>query len=212
MISYEKQCIFVHIPKTGGTSVENAIWGRDLDCRTERDLWMGAVRPGYNKYQTGGLQHLLASQISQEVGSDVFDRFFKFSFVRNPWSKTVSQFCYARTRKDLMKFIGMSRWTSFRRYLDLIQETEHVQSYEQWRFIVDSEGNRLVDFVGRFEEIDADFAKVAGRIGMSGTALPHDRRRKHKKDFRTYYNSTTVDKVAEIYCRDIEMFDYRYPG
>lgn len=66
MISHTRRCIFVHIPKTGGTSVENLIWPMP---RTANDLWMGFRDNYHNKYQTGGLQHLLATQIRSEVGS-----------------------------------------------------------------------------------------------------------------------------------------------
>ena len=80
MISHDRRCIFIHIPKTGGTSIEDAIWPKP---RREEDLWMGFVAPGRNKYQPGGLQHLLARQVRLEVGADVFARYFKFAIIRN---------------------------------------------------------------------------------------------------------------------------------
>ena len=83
VISHDKKCIFIHIPKCGGTSVEDVIWPKGKG-RTEEDLWMGFVNRFENKYQTGGLQHLLAWQVREEVGSDVFSDYYKFSFVRNP--------------------------------------------------------------------------------------------------------------------------------
>jgi hypothetical protein len=81
MISDTLNCIFVHIPKSGGTSIEDVLWP---GARAESDLWMGSIDAYHNKYQTGGLQHLLARQIRQEVGVEKFSRCFRFSFVRNP--------------------------------------------------------------------------------------------------------------------------------
>jgi hypothetical protein len=132
----EKKCIFVHIPKTGGTSIEDSIWGPDWSQRTEEQLWMGVVRPGFNKYQSAGLQHLLASQIRQEAGTTTFAECFSFAFVRNPWDKVVSQFHYLGTRPVLRKYMGLGRWGSFASYVRILADhhDRHVQSFEQWRF------------------------------------------------------------------------------
>lgn len=93
MVSHELRTIFIHIPKTGGSSIEQLIWPIQ-DGRTEVDLWMGFKDRYSNKYQTGGLQHLLALQVRQELGLEVFEQYFKFAVVRNPWDKAVSQYRY----------------------------------------------------------------------------------------------------------------------
>lgn len=212
MISDDRRCIFIHVPKTGGTSVEDAIWGPDWSVRTPEQLWMGIVRPGFNKYQSGGLQHLLASQIRQEVGEERFDAYFKFSFVRNPWDKAVSQFHYLKTRPDLRKVMGVRPWTTFRGYVRILRKRHerHVQSFEQWRFICDESGDPVVDFLGRFERLEADFRTVAHAIGMPDVALPHSMKSTKRRPYPDYYDRRTADIIAELYAEDIERFGYRF--
>ncbi|NER22223.1 MAG: sulfotransferase family protein [Symploca sp. SIO1B1] len=220
MISYDKKCIFVHIPKTGGSSIENLIWTGN---RRESDLWKGHITPYYNKYQTGGLQHLFATHIQQEVGNDVFKSFFKFSFVRNPWDKAVSQFCYMKTIKILREFIGMSKDDCFKQYLSLIQTKKHVQWEEQYKFILDQNGNSLVDFIGRFENFENDVRYVLQTLNnqtslnpqeltpesakISFAKIPHVKQslRTHYTD---YYDNESKDIVRHLYQKDIELFNY----
>ena len=131
MISHRHKCIFVHIPKCGGTSLENVIWP---EPRSPSDLWMGFISKFHNKYQTGGLQHLLAIQIREEVGSDIFNQYFKFTIVRNPWDKAVSQFFYMRQRPDLREYLEMKENDPFKTYLQLTGKKLHVQWEKQYKF------------------------------------------------------------------------------
>ena len=170
---------------------------------------MGFVRPGHNKYQTGGLQHLLAKQIRAEVGQSTFEAFFKFSIVRNPWDKVVSQFLYMQKRDDLRARIGMEKDASLKRYLELIQRVEHVQWCEQWRFVSDDSGAALVDFVGRFENFAADVESVLKRLGTVCNQLPHEMK-SNRTHYRDYYDHQSREMVATIYRRDIDTFGYEF--
>lgn len=208
MISHKHKCIFVHIPKTGGTSIEEVIWPLKTD-RIEENLWMGFVDSYHNKYQTGALQHLTASQIRSEVGSLVFDEYYKFTVVRNPWEKAVSQFMYLKKRKYLRDFIGMSRWASFKKYLKLISKKTHVQWMKQSDFLVDSEGGLLVDEILRFEDLDSDFQKVKLKLGFSSLELPHVNKSERKR-YSEYYDQESIQMVQDLYASDIAMFDYKY--
>jgi hypothetical protein len=213
MISHRHRCIFVHIPKTGGHSIETVIWPGG---RTEDTLWMGFVDEFHNKYQTGGLQHLHATQIREEVGAEIFDAYFRFSFVRNPWDKAVSQYAYMRTRPDLRRFLGMGDDDDFATYLHLIQERLHVQWEPQHAFVCDDDGNLLVDFLGRFETFDADtrelLARIKVRIGRRRRrvrSVPH-RNKSERSHYRDYYDDETKALVAKVYERDIELFGYTF--
>ena len=212
MICYERNCIFVHIPKTGGTSIEDAIWGPDRGRRSEKHLWMGMVDPLHNKYQTGGLQHLLATQIRAEVGEAVFDRCYRFAFVRNPWAKVVSQYYALKHRPKLAEHMGLARSCSFQDYVRCLarHHERHVQSCEQWRFVLDDDGSQLVDFLGRFETLAEDFRTVAHAIGLDHAVLPHAMKSSRLMPWRQHYDPQSTRLVAEIYARDIQLFGYDF--
>lgn len=203
MISHKHRCIFVHIPRTGGSSVENLIWGRD---RSEADLWMGFISEYHNKYQTGGLQHLRAIQIRQEVGPEVFQEYFKFSFVRNPWDKAVSQYMLTKRRPDLQAFIGMEQHDGFKRYLELITRREHVQWTPQHRFIYDEGGELMVDYVGCFERLVGDAGNVLSRLGIQGPLSRWQATERLPMD--VYYDREAIEMVAEMYATDVQIFGY----
>ncbi len=215
MIFHRQQCIFVHIPRTGGTSLEDMLWP-DKESRTEADLWMGFVDPYRNRYQTGGLQHLLGSQIRDVVGPETFSRYFKFALVRNPWDKAVSQYFYMKKRRDLMDYIGMEEGDDFRRYLSLIISKKHVQWEDQYKFIYDNDGHLLVDFVGRFENYRADVTEILNRLkirtrllGMPLRKLLHINKTS-RSHYSEYYDSESRQFISNFYQKDIELFGYRF--
>ena len=210
MISHDKKCIFIHIPKCGGTSVEDVIWPQKQG-RTEDDLWMGFVSRFENKYQTGGLQHLLAWQVREEVGSDVFGAYYKFAFVRNPWDRIVSQFAYMQKRPDLMDFLGMTSDTEFKAYLELIRCKEHVQWMPQVRFLLDQDGSLLVDRIGRLESFNEDCAQIFSALGLPPDLFPGHAKKSKRKSLEYYYaDSESIEMVADLFAEDIKFLEYHF--
>jgi len=210
VISHDKKCIFIHIPKCGGTSVEDVLWPKEQG-RTEEDLWMGFVSRFKNKYQTGGLQHLLAWQVREEVGRDVFRAYYKFAFVRNPWDRVVSQFAYMQRRPDLMDYVGMTSNTEFKAYLELIRLKEHVQWMPQVQFLLDHDGSLLVDRIGRLESFNEDCAQIFDDIGLTLDQLPGHANRSKRQAFQYYYSdSEAVEVVADMFAEDISFLGYEF--
>ena len=208
MIFHKYKTIFIHIPKAGGTSIENLLWP-DISTRTADSLWMGFIKPDFNKYQTGGLQHLLAKQAREEVSVDTFDSYYKFAIVRNPWDKVVSQFCYMQRRKDLRNFIGLKKSDSFEKYLSLIQKKEHVQWAKQVDFIFDDNKNLLVDDIFKLENLNDEIEKLSSKIGFEIVRLPHNNKGE-RKAYAHYYTDKTREIVSELYKDDIEYFKHEF--
>ena len=207
VISQKHQCIFVHIPKCGGSSIEDVVWP---GVRTEQDLWMGFVDEFRNRHQTGGLQHLCAHQIRDEVGEEQYLQFWKFAFVRNPFDRAVSQFVYMNRRPDLRRFLGMSEGASFGEYLQLITETQHVQWKPQSSFILDPEtGEIMVDFVARFERYSTDARAIFDRLGIRVGVVPHANQGL-RGNYRDYYSEADRKMVQALCGDDLEIFQYLF--
>ena len=215
MISHKHKCIFVHIPKAGGTSIENVIWPLKKD-KIESNLYKGLVDKYHNKYQTGQLQHLLASQIQMGVGKSIFRDYFKFTIVRNPWDKVISQFTYMQRREDLREFIGMKKDDGLKTYLSLIKKRKHVQWEHQHKFFLNEDGDQLVDYIARFENFNNCVESILKILkldrvmfGLKARKIPHSKKgtREH---YKYYFDNESSEIVHEMYNRDIELLGYKF--
>jgi len=205
MISHQHKCIFIHIPKCGGTSLENIIWP---EPRKTSDLWMGFISKYQNKYQTGGLQHLTGNLIRREIGSEKFEAFYKFTIVRNPWDKAISQFFYMQHRPDLRDFIGMKEDDPFKRYLQLTAGKLHVQWEKQVRFFLDDNGEMLVNYLGHLECFEKDATTILDHLNIRAS-IPHVNATQHRH-FTEYYDKESQEMVADHYREDIQILGYSF--
>lgn len=151
-------------------------------------------------------QHFTAQEIRHEMPDDAFDTAFKFAFVRNPWDWQVSNYAYAlhapaHGQHDVIQELG-----SFDAYIRYQYEE---QAPSQSSFLDGDAGEELVDFVGRFETLEADFQTICAKIGVKAE-LPFLNASKRRKDWRSYYTDETRDLVADLFAQDIERFGYRW--
>lgn len=220
MISKKHNCIFIHIPKTGGTSIEHMIWSEKE--RTKSNLCNGylkkpfstfrrkkLIKPNRNKHQLDGLQHLLAKQVKKEVPKKFFNQALKFTMVRNPWDRVISQYMYMFTRKDLMDYIDMDEDTELIKYLELIGRKKHPQWEKQHEFFCDAHGEIIVDQILRFENFNLEISKVLTQLNIELNTVLH-RNKGNRRHYSEYYNSETKEFVADMYSQDIELLGYSY--
>jgi hypothetical protein len=209
-LSYSHRFIFIHVYRAGGQSVSAALSPystvprRTLLARVplarrlaKRQLY--SLR-GYNH------GHIKARELKAPLPPDVFDTFFKFAFVRNPWDWQVSIYHYIRQRTDHPDHEFYRSLHTFDAYLDWQINTKGAEL--QSEFVLSESGDMLVDFVGRYERLAEDFAAVCDRIGIE-CCLPHVNRSSHG-DFRDYYTPDMRELVEEVYKADIELFGYQF--
>jgi hypothetical protein len=216
LLSLKYRFLFVHIAKTGGTSVRSALQGLRW-----RDPW---YYPMFLCSRLSSLSgHRIATKLPRHakvvaakelLPREVFEALFKFAFVRNPWDLQVSSFHHIRRERPQYlggheDFAGFLRWKldPERPYQYHVDTSIELQS----DYLIDLHGQLVVDFIGRYERLPEDYAEACRRIGIPPPSLPHERRATdRKKDYRSYYTDDTADLVARHFQRDIEILGYRF--
>lgn len=214
LLSHKYNFLFVHVAKTGGTSVRAALNSLRWKDPMYYLLWPSHKISAWTGH-TLGLKfprhsHIIAAK--EMLPEPFFDKLFKFVFVRNPWDLQVSSFHHIqRERPEAMNgitdFNEFMRWkfNSERPYQYHIDTSLSLQS----DYIVDLHGNNLVDFIGRYEQLHDDFDSVCQKIGVS-LNLPHKRKGDRSKDYRAYYSDDTAEAVAKHFARDVNMLGYQF--
>jgi len=188
LISQSKQFVFVHVPKTAGTSICEALAGMNdtvISCK---------------------LLHPPAKKIRQELGEQKWGGFYKFAFVRNPWARLVSWYNALQEHPPLPQH---------KRVRDELSDFKSFVKYGVnyglpiWRNQIDWISYGVLFFkkiVGRFETLEEDFAVVCKHLGMT-PELPHTNATS-RVDYREYYSPAMWHRVKENYSRDIAAFNY----
>ncbi len=193
MICHKLRCIFIHINRNGGKSIERAIWNIESTSASS--------------------DHTMIRGWEERLHRDIFDSYFKFTFSRNPWDRIVSLYHYykqtKRSYKDKKYLNPESIMDSFENFVDFLN-SEHgkIVAPTQISWIEDSNDKPRIDFVGRFENFEDDWNKICKRLGIE-RKLPHLNKSEHDH-YRIYYSKELIEKVGELYKEDIKFFNYNF--
>ena len=225
--------IHIRIPKTGSVSI-NAVFGKfHAEHGGQRNLMNGRIgwwfRARHNLWKIGDKHpgragHLSAIQMKYILGEKEFNRCFKFSFVRNPWSLIISKYHYTLegnrpTPEEVRQKIAAGQGRPSRSFHEMSFEDWMTKRYNtvkrkgrdcnQLRKLTDLGGNVIVDFVGRLERMQEDFDTICKSIGIPPLKVPHKNKTNHKH-YSMHYDGETREMVADLYRRDIEYFGYTF--
>jgi Sulfotransferase family len=213
LLSFSHNFLFIHVYKVAGTSIQHALLpyahrpetmllnrlGRMLGKILGREISFSHHR--LKEFPV----HIMARDLKEQLPAAFFDSAFKFGFVRNPWDWQVSLYHFVvgtpeHPQHDLLKSLH-----SFKEYVEyLVQQPKVLQR----DYLSDSKGNLLVDFVGRYESLAADFRHVCRTLRVKAS-LPWHNTSRHV-DYRSYYDDRTRSLIEDYFAEDIETFGYTF--
>jgi hypothetical protein len=145
---------------------------------------------------------------------------FKFTFVRNPWSRLASAFYFLKSGginefDEAFAAKQLAKYEEFEHFvLDWVNPDNVYQYYHfqpQWHYAHVNGRQFPFDFIGQFEELGRDFAFVCSRLCVKRDLRWTNRTRVAIRDYATLYTPEMAQRVAEVYSDDIRAFGFSFP-
>jgi Sulfotransferase family len=220
-ISPSRKVAFIHIQKTGGSTIESVLGEHIPD------------------FQIRGHKHNSVKYGFREI--DDWESYFSFAFVRNPWDRLVSWYSMIEEAGRIKLVDTLNNKRNYNRYQyarklfvwkEVLENTNSFDEFvrsatdiaittdgrkliaqNQIDYISDAHGNIVVNFIGRFENFQADLRQVLEKLEITLEPTEITRNRKNRSEHRHYshyYTPETRAIVEQVYQRDIKYFGYTF--
>lgn len=194
------RAIFIHVPKAAGSSLKEQIYGAPM----------------------GGHRRIVefAAYDAQRTHD-----FFKYAFVRNPWDRLLSAYTFLVQGRDTSwrdtqfvhahlaphaDFGAFVRALADPGYRALVMRYDHFRPQSHW-ICLPGETGHAMDFLGRFETLQADLSRLFERLDLPVPEMRNSRASKHKS-YMEEYDEETRAVVADLYAGDIDLLGYGFEG
>lgn len=239
MVSHKHQCVFIHIPKTAGMSIENTFM-KSLGMK----FYKGQCPPlllTYNRNPALGplsLAHLSINEYLDlhYLNAEQFSIYFKFSVVRNPYDRIVSIYKHFQYHRII------SFPTFIKKEFPKLEKEKYYFVKPQSHFLLDDNNKSLVDYIGRFEDLSKVFDAISNHLQYPVGKLEHinsslktynvysrwnmryinrvlknkpylipllNIRNKTSLETSDFFDEDSLGFVNHYYSRDFKCFDYR---
>ena len=217
LLSTSHNFIFVHVPKTAGTALTAALAPFSVTgtrTRVRRAIrWLPLREAPDSAYFR---KHETAADIATKIGMQRFLGFQRFTVVRNPFDHAVSHYEYLKefrnpklgARFAAMGFDEYLAWRTTARG-PLVPSFTVIPDQAHW--LVDAQGQLLVNRVMRMETLAEDFATLTADLGLPGVKMQRinpTRAKQKGRPLDSYYNAATTEQVRVLYARDFDLFGY----
>jgi len=210
MISTTKNFLFIHVPKTGGNSVQNILKKYSDDkIIAYKDYQDGIERFEIENDKYKVTKHSTLLEYKQALEPNIYKNMFKIATLRNPWEMVVSYYFSPHRGSinwDRTSFINLLKNIKpLRYYITTNQKGSFLGDYFKNSFLkkIDNE----IDFLLRFERLNDDFKRLCKFIGIPEYNLPV-RNKSDRKHYSKYYDSELIKLVSNKFREEIKLGNY----
>ena len=209
MYDINKKVIFTHPHKCGGTSIEEL-------------LGFLKLREKYQKvhdFKHGSLEFHINEITAKGFGPEDF---FKFSIIRNPWSRAVSFYNHIRYKEydyftkeleysSIPSYVEDSKQMSFKEFVFKYYANNFNSDIKTKPFML-FKGKFSLDYIIKLENLKEDLSLIKDRLQIS-LNIPHLNNSDSyvkREDYKSYYDSETKKYIHTLFEWDIETFKYTF--
>lgn len=213
MISLNEKFLFIHIPKTGGNSIQNILFQYSEDSRSisSEKRQDGVSRYGLKSSIHAELaKHSSLNDYKEKLESKTYQSLFKFTVIRNPWDRLISYY-FSPHR-------GQQYWNRelFQKFIRTVKPlTYYISTYSDNNlsnksiYSVKDKSYGDIHYVMRYEKLSNDFYDVMRLLKLEPKCLPHVNK-SNRKNYKEYYDKQLINLVKDTFAEEIEIFQYEF--
>lgn len=213
ILSTGRNYVFIHIPKTGGTSMALALEDRAM----KDDLMLGDTPKAKRRRRRlrdakarGRLwKHATMRDIDGLVPDEVLRALFAFTLVRNPWDRVVSYYHWLQKQDFPHPSVGLSKKLSFTEFVAHPRIQSGFRGTPAARYMRRADGVEQCQAYIRLEHFEEDAAPLFDHLGFS-LVLPRANQSDRSGDYRAFYDDAAAEAIAACCAEDIARFGYRF--
>lgn len=227
LISNSQKFIFLHIPKAAGILLTDAL----AKSTKWNDIVIGGTDFGESAewyYNFNLDKHSSAYKTQSVVGQDIWDKYFKFTFVRHPYTRAISTYTYLQRMAQIKNFKGcikailsthgIRKWPVAQAYTETKSSSDFIRhekfksaffTASQTQYLVDSSKEVNLDFIGKLENLQEDFSELSTKINLKNVNL--EKKNISKQSFflkKPFLTENDYSYLEALYKKDFENFDY----
>lgn len=214
IISHKRKFIFVHIPKTGGTSLALLLESKAAGD----DILIGDTpkavkrRHKYKNIEVSGRlwKHSKLIDIYGLLTQEQIEEYTVFTIVRNPWDRIVSYYHWLRAQEFDHPAVALSKAHDFTNFINHPVQVATLRRDNVSAYTVDQNGVDRGDKFFRCEALVEAKPWLEQRNGYKMPDLEHVNRSERTADYREAYSDADRDLIADLFAEDIERFGYQF--